>query len=79
MIKHVLSYVSESKKACGSRAQLKVIIESGELKTEALITTSHELAIEGGADFVKTSTGKVAINATLESTKIMLTAIKKSG
>lgn len=74
----VLSYVSESKKACGSRAQLKVIIESGELKTDALITQATELAIEGGADFVKTSTGKVAVNATLESTKIMLTAIKKS-
>ena len=75
----VLSYVSESKKVCGSRAKLKVIIESGELKTEALITRATQLAIEGGADFVKTSTGKVAINATLESTKIMLTAIKNSG
>ncbi|WP_165725994.1 deoxyribose-phosphate aldolase [Pseudoalteromonas sp. SA25] len=77
-VQTVLSYVSESKKACGSRAQLKVIIESGELKTEALITQATQLAIEGGADFVKTSTGKVAINATLESTRIMLTAIKKS-
>lgn len=77
-VQTVLSYVSESKKVCGSRAQLKVIIESGELKTEALITQATKLAIEGGADFVKTSTGKVAINATLESTKIMLTAIKNS-
>lgn len=75
----VLNYVSESKKACGSRAQLKVIIESGELKTDALITQATELAIEGGADFVKTSTGKVAVNATLESTKIMLSAIKNTG
>ncbi|WP_024609118.1 deoxyribose-phosphate aldolase [Pseudoalteromonas sp. TAB23] len=77
-VQTVLSYISESKKACGSRAQLKVIIESGELKTEALITQATQLAIEGGADFVKTSTGKVAINATLESTRIMLTAIKNS-
>jgi len=74
-----LKYVSESKKACGTKAQLKVIIESGELKTEALIAQATELAIMGGADFVKTSTGKVAINATLESTKVMLTAIKNSG
>ena len=74
-----LKYVSESKKACGTKAQLKVIIESGELKTEELIAQATELAIKGGADFVKTSTGKVAINATLESTKVMLTTIKNSG
>jgi deoxyribose-phosphate aldolase len=74
-----LNYVSESKKACGTKAQLKVIIESGELKTEALIAQATELAIKGGADFVKTSTGKVAINATIESTKVMLTTIKNSG
>ncbi|WP_418608120.1 deoxyribose-phosphate aldolase [Pseudoalteromonas sp. US3C1013] len=74
----VLEYVSESKKACGSRAKLKVIIESGELKTPALIAQATELAIQGGADFVKTSTGKVAVNATLEATEIMLNTIKKS-
>ena len=74
----VLEYVSESKKACGSRAKLKVIIESGELKTPALIAQATELAIQGGADFVKTSTGKVAVNATLEETEIMLNTIKKS-
>lgn len=74
----VLAYVSESKKVCGSRAKLKVIIETGELKTPALITQATELAIQGGADFVKTSTGKVAVNATLEATEIMLKAIKKA-
>ena len=74
----VLEYVSESKKVCGTRAKLKVIIESGELKTPALITQATELAIEGGADFVKTSTGKVAVNATLEATEIILKTIKKS-
>lgn len=74
----VLEYVSESKKACGSRAKLKVIIESGELKTPALIAQATELAIQGGADFIKTSTGKVAVNATLEATEIMLNTIKKS-
>jgi len=75
----VLQFVSESKKACGTRAQLKVIIESGELKTKELITKATELAIKGGADFVKTSTGKVAVNATLEATKIILDTIKSSG
>lgn len=74
----VLEYIQQSKKACGTQAKLKVIIESGELKTEALITKATNLTIQGGADFVKTSTGKVAVNATLEATKVMLRAIKQS-
>ncbi|MCK8107566.1 deoxyribose-phosphate aldolase [Pseudoalteromonas sp. 2CM41L] len=75
----VLEYIQQSKKACAAQAKLKVIIESGELKTEALITKATNLTIQGGADFVKTSTGKVAVNATLEATKVMLSAIKQSG
>lgn len=78
-ISTVLEYITESKKACSSHAQLKVIIEAGELKTTALITQATELAIQGGADFVKTSTGKVAVNATLAATETILTAIKCSG
>ncbi len=74
----VRNYIRESKRACGSQAQLKVIIESGELKTAALITEATMLAIENGADFVKTSTGKVAVNATLEAAQHMLKAIKNS-
>ncbi|MEC4768078.1 deoxyribose-phosphate aldolase [Halomonas sp. CUBES01] len=65
--------------ACGGQALLKVIIEAGELKEPALIKRASELAIEGGADFIKTSTGKVAVNATLESAEIMLQTIKESG
>jgi len=60
-------------------ATLKVILETGELKDPALIRRAAELAIEGGADFLKTSTGKVAINATLEAAEILLEAIKASG
>ncbi|MYL22460.1 deoxyribose-phosphate aldolase [Halomonas alkaliantarctica] len=65
--------------ACGGQALLKVIIESGELKAPALIQRASELAIEGGAEFIKTSTGKVEVNATLEAAEIMLNAIKASG
>lgn len=54
---------------------LKVIIESGELKEPALITSACEAAIAGGCDFVKTSTGKVPVNATPEAAETMLTAI----
>lgn len=75
----VLEYVTESKKVCGSRALLKVIIESGELQTPDLIASATLLAIKGGADFVKTSTGKVAVNATLDATKTILNTIKESG
>ena len=44
-----------------------------------MIKRASEIAIEGGADFIKTSTGKVAVNATLEAAEIMLNAIKASG
>ncbi|MGB1271076.1 MAG: deoxyribose-phosphate aldolase [Endozoicomonas sp.] len=71
--------VRQCKEACGARVTLKVIIESGELKTPELIRTASELAIEAGADFIKTSTGKVPVNATLEAARIMLQAIKDSG
>jgi len=60
-------------------AVLKVILETGELKDPALIRRAAELAIEGGADFLKTSTGKVAVNATLEAAEILLEAIRDSG
>lgn len=64
---------------CGAEVCLKVIIESGELKTEALIKQASDICIAAGADFIKTSTGKVAVNATLEATKTMLASIKASG
>lgn len=54
---------------------LKVILEVGELEEENLIKIAAELAIGCGADFIKTSTGKVKINATLEFADIMLKSI----
>jgi len=56
---------------------LKVIIESGELKEEALIRRASEICIDAGADFIKTSTGKVAVNATPEAARIMLEVIRE--
>ena len=67
--------VKACKAACGDDVQLKVIIESGELQTEALIRKASELSIRAGADFIKTSTGKVSVNATPEAAKIMLQTI----
>ncbi|UJF20108.1 deoxyribose-phosphate aldolase [Vibrio sp. SS-MA-C1-2] len=70
--------VKQCKAACDGKL-LKVIIETGELKDEALIKRASELSIEAGADFIKTSTGKVPVNATPESAEIMLNVIKDMG
>ena len=71
--------IKACREICGSKVTLKVIIESGELKTPELIKQASLICINAGADFIKTSTGKVAVNATLEATKVMLEAIKESG
>lgn len=69
--------VKQCKAVCfAQNVALKVIIESGELKTEALIRKASEISIQAGADFIKTSTGKVPVNATLESARIMLETIR---
>lgn len=59
-------------------AILKVILETGEIKDPLLIHAASNVAIAAGADFIKTSTGKVAVNATLEAAEIMLTAIEEA-
>jgi deoxyribose-phosphate aldolase len=75
--KAVTDMVSAVKAACGN-AILKTILETGELKDIALIRKASDLAIAAGADFVKTSTGKVSVNATLEAADIMLQSIRDS-
>jgi deoxyribose-phosphate aldolase len=70
--------VAACKAACG-KALLKVILETGELEDATLIRRASELAIDGGADFLKTSTGKVRVNATLEAAEILLSVIQASG
>ncbi len=64
--------------ATSEKALLKVILETGELQDPDLIRAASDLAIAAGADFIKTSTGKVAVNATLEAAEIMLQAIADS-
>jgi deoxyribose-phosphate aldolase len=64
------------KKACGS-AHLKVILETGELKDPDLIYNISMLAMENGADFIKTSTGKTSPAATLDAAFVMCCAIKE--
>ena len=71
--------VSMVRAATEGTALLKVIVEAGELKEPALIRKASDLALEAGADFIKTSTGKVAVNATPEAARIMLEAIRDAG
>lgn len=75
----VTEMVAAVKAACPAPVLLKTILETGELREEAPIRRAAELAIAAGADFIKTSTGKVAVNATPAAAKIMLTAIRDSG
>ena len=58
---------------------LKVILETGELADHKHIEAASRLAIEAGADFIKTSTGKTATSATPQAAEIMLETIKASG
>ena len=69
--------VAMMKEACQGRI-LKVILETGELPSPALIAKASQLAIDGGADFIKTSTGKIGVGATLEAAEIMLTVINEN-
>eukprot|EP01107_Rhizomastix_libera_P017023 TRINITY_DN7565_c0_g1_i2.p1 TRINITY_DN7565_c0_g1~~TRINITY_DN7565_c0_g1_i2.p1 ORF type:complete len:258 (-),score=70.38 TRINITY_DN7565_c0_g1_i2:64-837(-) len=71
--------VKQCKEACADKALLKVILETGEIKDPVLIKKASEIAIDAGADFIKTSTGKVAVNATIEAATVMITAIKEKG
>lgn len=72
----VANLVTACKQACGTSAQLKVILETGELKSAAMIAKASDIAITAGADFIKTSTGKVAVNATPEAARTMLERIQ---
>ncbi|WP_394173361.1 deoxyribose-phosphate aldolase [Thalassotalea litorea] len=67
--------VEQVKSVCGNEVVLKVIIESGVLKDSTLIQKASEIAINAGADFIKTSTGKVDVNATLSAAQTMLDVI----
>ncbi len=63
------------KEACGD-AHLKVILETGELSTLDNVRRASVLAMHAGADFIKTSTGKIQPAATMEVTLVMLQAIR---
>jgi len=71
----VFDEIAKIKEACG-KAHLKVILETGELQTCENVRKASDIAMYAGADFIKTSTGKVQPAATQEVTLVMLEAIR---
>ena len=71
----VFDEIAAVKEACGN-AHLKVILETGELDTLDNVRRASEIAMLAGADFIKTSTGKIQPAATMQVTYVMLDAIK---
>jgi deoxyribose-phosphate aldolase len=71
----VFDEIAAIKEACGS-ARLKVIFETGELSTLDNVRRASDIAMYAGADFIKTSTGKISPAATMPVTLVMLEAIR---
>jgi len=71
----VFDEIAAIKEVCG-KARLKVILETGELSTLDNVRTASDIAMHAGADFIKTSTGKIQPAATMQVTYTMLMAIR---
>jgi len=72
----VFNEIVQIRELCGTRAHLKVIFETGELVTYDNVRKASFLAMAAGADFIKTSTGKVAPAATAPVVLVMLEAVR---
>jgi len=72
---YVFDEIATIKEACGD-ARLKVILETGELGNFDKVRRASDIAMHAGADFIKTSTGKIQPAATLPVTLVMLEAIR---
>ena len=75
-LEKVFSEIVYIKSLCGDKAHLKVILETGELVTYDNVRKASFLAMAAGADFIKTSTGKVAPAATAPVVLVMLEAVR---
>ena len=71
----VFDEIAAVKEACG-KARLKVILETGEIGTLDAVRRASDIAMHAGADFIKTSTGKISVAATMPVTLVMLEAIR---
>lgn len=73
---YIHTFISTCKAACGEKVLLKVILETGVLLDPAIIADASLDVLTAGADFIKTSTGKIPEGATLEAAVTMLLVIK---
>ena len=71
-----IKFIATCKNICGNKT-LKIILETGELKNVDTIYQASIDAIKAGANFIKTSTGKTTMGATLDAARMMLTAVKR--
>lgn len=74
--RRVFDEIARVKDVCGDHVHLKVILETGELGSYDNIRKAAHIALMAGADFIKTSTGKIQPAATLPATLVMLEAIR---
>ncbi|MCD6055292.1 MAG: deoC [Gammaproteobacteria bacterium] len=72
---HACEFIKACKNTCGEKARLKVILETGYLLDPDLIERAALDAIHSGADFIKTSTGKISIGATVSAAEAICSAI----
>jgi deoxyribose-phosphate aldolase len=72
----VFDEIVKIKELCGKKARLKVILETGELGSLDKVRRASDIALYAGADFIKTSTGKISPAATMPVTLVMLEAIR---
>ncbi len=75
---HAINMLKAVKALCHGKV-LKVILESGMIADDVTLKTMCQLSLDNGADFLKTSTGKVAVNATPAAARIMLESIRDGG
>ena len=71
------SMIAEVKDLMPDEGKLKVILETGAFPNQEMIAAATRLAIEEGADFIKTSTGKTEVSATPDAARTILTVIKE--
>lgn len=75
----VVEAVMACRSTCGPGIGMKLILETGELRSPELIRQASLIGLQAGVDFLKTSTGKVAVNATHDAARVMIDAIAETG
>lgn len=76
-VEPVRQFIQTCKETCGNNILLKVILETGALQDSQIIADASRDVLLAGADFLKTSTGKIPVGATLPAATVMMMTIKE--